>query len=154
MRHPGDLLRVAAVLLAAVLLVVGCGGDAATEETDAPSAPARATVTTVTPSEIAPRAASGEVLLVDVREDPEWAAGRAPDAIHVPLAQLEAELAALRARAAGRPMAFICRSGRRGAQAAQVAVDAGVADVINVDGGMGAWVAAGLPIVPEGGTVV
>jgi rhodanese-related sulfurtransferase len=153
MRHPEDVLRLAAILLAAVLLVAGCGGDAATE-TDAPSAPARAAATTVTPSAIAPRAASGEVLLVDVREDPEWAAGRAPDAIHVPLAQVEAELPALRVKAAGRPIAFICRSGRRSAQAAQIAADAGVAGVINVDGGMGAWVDAGLPLVPEGGTVV
>jgi rhodanese-related sulfurtransferase len=61
---------------------------------------------------------------------------------------------ALRVKAAGRPIAFICRSGRRSAQAAQIAADAGVAGVINVDGGMGAWADAGLPLVPEGGTVV
>ncbi len=147
---------VVAVLLAAALFLAGCGDDASTAQTDAPPAAERATAgfTTTTPAAIAPRAASGEVLLVDVREDAEWAAGRAPDAVHVPLADVPRELDALRARADGRPIAFICRTGRRSAQAAKLAVDAGVPQVINVSGGMGAWVAAGLPLVPQDGTVV
>jgi len=147
----------AAVLLAAVLLAAGCGSDAATGEADRPAAAAPASAagfTTVTPAAIAPRAASGEVLLVDVREDAEWDAGRAPDAVHVPLSEVGRELAALRERAAGRPIAFICRTGRRSAQAFRLAADAGVADVINVSGGMGAWAAAGLPLVPEGGQII
>ena len=90
---------------------------------------------------------------MDVREDGEWAAGRARDAIHVPLAGVERELSRLRARAAGRPIAFVCRTGRRSAQAAHLAVDAGIAEVINVDGGMSAWAAAGLPLIPAGGRV-
>jgi len=155
-RHPSGMPLVA-LLLAAVLLAAGCGGDPATGEADRPAAPARAAApgfATVTPAAIAPRAAAGEVLLVDVREDAEWDAGRAPDAVHVPLADVPRELPALRERADGRPIAFICRTGRRSAQAAQAAVDAGVPEVINVSGGMGAWVSAGLPLVPRGGTVV
>lgn len=150
------MLPLAAVLLAAALLVAGCGDDATTTQKEPRPAAAREAsgVATTTPAAIAPRAASGEVLLVDVREDGEWAAGRAPDAVHVPLAEVGRELGALRARADGRPIAFICRTGRRSAQAAKLAVDAGVPQVINVSGGMGAWVAAGLPLVPEDGTVV
>lgn len=145
----------------AAAVATGCGddgtpGDGRTADAPARSAPAQTAATavaTVTPSAIAPRAASGEVLLVDVREDEEWAAGRSGDAVHVPLARVERDIGALREQAAGRPIAFICRTGRRSAQAARIAVEAGVREVINVRGGMSAWVAAGLPLVPEDGTV-
>ena len=73
-----------------------------------------------------------------------------PKATFTPLAR---ELPRLRARAAGRPIAFICRTGRRSAEAVRLAADAGIAEVVNVDGGMSAWAAAGLPLVPAGGRV-
>ena len=44
----------------------------------------------------------------------------------------------------------MCRSGKRSGQAAQVLSAAGV-DVRNLDGGMAAWAAAGLPVVRENG---
>jgi rhodanese-related sulfurtransferase len=148
------MLPVIALLVAAVGLAAGCSEEA-TKRADGPSAPTRTTAssTTSTPAAIAPRAATGEVLLVDVREDGEWEAGRAPGAVHVPLGDVERELPRLRARAAGRPIAFICRTGRRSAEAVRLAADAGIAEVVNVDGGMSAWAAAGLPLVPAGGRV-
>ena len=139
--------------------LLACGEDD-TSTADRPAATtaetqtAAAEFTTVTPAAIAPRAAAGEVLLVDVREDSEWDAGRAPDAIHVPLAEIPGALKRLETQADGKPIAFICRSGNRSGQASQAAVDAGLQDIINVSGGMGEWVAAGLPLVPEDGTVL
>ncbi len=90
---------------------------------------------------------------MDVREDGEWAAGRAPGAVHVPLAQLEGRLGELDRRRGERAIAFVCRTDRRSAQAARLAVEAGLDDVLDVRGGMGAWARAGLPLEPRGGRV-
>jgi rhodanese-related sulfurtransferase len=136
----------------ALMLALGLTGCMGGDSSDRNAPPAR--VTQTTPAEIAPRVETGEVLLVDVREDEEWVAGRARDAMHVPLATVGAQLEQIRRTAAGRPVAFICRSGRRSAEAAQVAVEAGMTEVLNVDGGMGAWVGAGLPIQPRKGRVL
>ena len=48
--------------------------------------------------------------LVDVREQQEWDLGHAPDAIHIPLAQVESRLGEL---PASRPLVIVCRSGAR-----------------------------------------
>ena len=83
------------------------------------------------------------VVLVDVREDSEWAEGHAPGAHHQPLGQLDP---------AHLPEAdtvfVICRSGNRSARATRVLVRAGL-DARNVEGGMSAWSDAGLPVVTE-----
>ena len=83
---------------------------------------------------------AGAVLL-DVREDDEWAEAHAPDAVHIPMGRLT-----LDTLPAGRPVYCICRSGNRSGRVAAVLVEAGV-DARNVDGGMQAWVTAGLPVV-------
>jgi rhodanese-related sulfurtransferase len=152
-------LLVAAVAALSLLGAAGCGGDdsaTATQATTGVEAPAAAAATfeTVAVTAVAPRVDAGDVLLVDVREDGEWVAGHAPKAIHVPLGDVAERLGEIEKAAAGRPVAFICRSGNRSAQAAQIAVDGGLRNVINVDGGMGAWVSAGLPLDPSDGTVV
>ncbi|MEU5950918.1 rhodanese-like domain-containing protein [Streptomyces sp. NPDC047525] len=45
------------------------------------------------------------------------------------------------------PLAFICRTGRRGTQAAAQAVGLGRSAVFSLAGGIEAWEAAGLPVV-------
>lgn len=90
--------------------------------------------------------AEGAVLL-DVREDFEWAEGHAPDAVHIPLRQLHARAEEIPAH---RPVLVICRSGRRSADAAaQLAGPLGsdLGRVANVEGGMVAWERAGFPVV-------
>lgn len=129
--------------LAVSLFLGGCGDDGA-----APAAAAVAPAAgfeTVSIAEIAPRVQAGEVLLVDVREDDEWVAGHAPTAVHIPLATVGDRLGEIAESADGRPVAFICRTGNRSAQASRVATDGGLGSVINVDGGMDAWGRAGLP---------
>ncbi len=88
---------------------------------------------------------AGHALLLDVREDEEWAAGRAPGAEHVPLGSLQPGEVPT-----GRPVLALCRSGNRSGKAAQALAAAGV-DVRNVTGGMKAWAAAGLPVVTAAG---
>ncbi|MER6114764.1 rhodanese-like domain-containing protein [Streptomyces sp. NPDC001743] len=90
-----------------------------------------------------------EAVLLDVREKPEWKAGHAPDAVHVPLTGLVAG-AAVPVSARGRTLVVICRSGHRSQQAAKLLVERGV-DAVDVKGGMNAWAAAGYPVVSERG---
>ena len=86
-------------------------------------------------------------ILVDVREPAEWAAGHAEGARHIPLAQLGQ---GQRELPVGRPVITVCRSGARSARAATLLAEQG-RDASNLDGGMRAWAAAGLPVVTEGG---
>lgn len=82
-------------------------------------------------------------LLLDVRESFEWTEGHAPGAHHLPLGQLDPT-----ALPSGTPIFVICRSGNRSGRATEALVCAGL-DARNVEGGMIAWTAAGLPIVHD-----
>ncbi|GAC1434349.1 MAG: hypothetical protein NVSMB51_01300 [Solirubrobacteraceae bacterium] len=84
---------------------------------------------------------AGQLTIVDVRGDAEFAQGHIPGAMHIPLGQLRQRLREVRS---DRPIAFVCRSGHRSALAARNAARHRP-DVSNIDGGMSAWVAAGLP---------
>lgn len=88
----------------------------------------------------------GSVLL-DVREDHEFTAGHAPEAVHVPLS-------AFQERTAEVPDAdelyVICRSGGRSAQVAAHLNNQG-RSAVNVSGGMQQWEALGRPMTSDSG---
>ena len=86
-----------------------------------------------------------EALLLDVREHEEWAAGRAPGAVHVPMSTLRQDTVPRDQR-----VLVVCRVGGRSAAVA-AALDQLGYDVANVSGGMLTWSAAGLPVVRDGG---
>ncbi|MER5478436.1 rhodanese-like domain-containing protein [Streptomyces sp. NPDC002734] len=94
--------------------------------------------------------ADGDFLL-DVREDDEWQAGHAAGALHIPMSEFVARYGELTEAAPqdGR-VNVICRSGGRSAQVTMYLVQQGL-DAANVDGGMGAWAAAGRPVVDDEG---
>jgi rhodanese-related sulfurtransferase len=100
----------------------------------------------VGPAEAAQLAETRSVLLLDVREETEWDSGHAPQAVHVPLGDLDASTVPH-----DRPVIAVCRSGNRSRHAAQSLLAAGV-DVRNLAGGMTAWAAAGLPVVRADGS--
>jgi rhodanese-related sulfurtransferase len=81
-------------------------------------------------------------LLLDVREDDEWAAGHAEQAVHIPLSQLNARTGEL---PTDRTIVCVCHVGGRSAMVTAALNRAGWA-ALNLDGGMNAWAAAGLPI--------
>jgi len=89
-----------------------------------------------------------EAFLVDVREDDEWTAGHAPDAVHVRLGDLGARAAEL---PRDREVYVICRTGARSAYAAQMLAGAGW-NAVNVADGMAGWAVAGRPMVSEDGS--
>lgn len=82
-------------------------------------------------------------LVVDVREYPEYAAGRVPGSKLMPLGQVEQRATELER---GRPVYLICRTGRRSAEAQQMLCALGFAETVNVAGGITAWQAANLPV--------
>lgn len=87
--------------------------------------------------------------LLDVREDEEWQAGHAPDALHIPMSEFVARYGQLTEAAPrdGR-VNVICRSGGRSAQVTMYLVQQGI-DAVNVAGGMEAWAVAGRPVVDD-----
>lgn len=90
-----------------------------------------------------------DAVVVDVREDNEWHAGHAPNAIHVPMGTVPDNLDALPDTDEAVPV--ICRSGGRSERVVQWLVQQGF-DVVNVDGGMRAWAAAGKAMTSEDGS--
>jgi rhodanese-related sulfurtransferase len=99
----------------------------------------------VDPTEARRRVEAGEAVLVDVREDGEWAAGHAPDSLHRPLGGLDP------AEFAGRSVITTCRGGGRGSRAADALSEAGV-DAVNLGGGLSAWSDAGGSLVRDDGS--
>ncbi|GAA1747162.1 rhodanese-like domain-containing protein [Nostocoides vanveenii] len=86
--------------------------------------------------------------ILDVRENDEWAAGRAPGAVHIPMTELLARLGDLPDTD---PVFVICRSGGRSARVVAWLEGNGF-DAVNVAGGTLAWAAAGKPLVGDGDT--
>jgi len=87
------------------------------------------------------------VFLVDVREDDEWTAGHAPDALHLRLGDIETRAQEL---PRDQELYLICRGGARSAYAAQVLASQGW-QTINVADGMTGWAVAGRPMVSDTG---
>lgn len=77
--------------------------------------------------------------LIDVRERSEWKAGHAPQAIHVPLAEIDRAVPRLRPDV---PVVLMCASGMRSRTAARHLRGRGF-QATSLAGGIGAWQAAG-----------
>ncbi|WP_137988280.1 rhodanese-like domain-containing protein [Streptomyces vilmorinianum] len=93
-----------------------------------------------------------DALVLDVREDNEWAAGHVKDAVHVPMSDFVARFGEVTEAVAEGGRAYVmCRVGGRSAQVTQYLVQQGI-DAVNVDGGMLAWDGAGRPVVTDDGT--
>ncbi|MFH8472258.1 rhodanese-like domain-containing protein [Streptomyces sp. NPDC018000] len=90
-------------------------------------------------------------LVLDVRENNEWAAGHVEDALHIPMSDFVARLGEITEAAEdGRRVHVMCRVGGRSAQVTQYLVQQGI-DAVNIDGGMLAWDGAGRPMVTDNG---
>lgn len=85
-------------------------------------------------------------LVLDVRDDQDFAAGHIADARHIPAAQLEARLGELR-RYKDRPLIVNCQGGVRSAKACDVLRKHEFSKVYNLQGGLNAWTQAKLPVV-------
>jgi hydroxyacylglutathione hydrolase len=87
-----------------------------------------------------------ELILIDVRGDSEWHESHIEQAQRCFLAKLPEKLKEYEGDCS---LAFQCRTGGRSAIAASLAKAAGVSRVINMQGGIDAWMAAGLPVAKD-----
>jgi len=85
-----------------------------------------------------------DALVLDVREQSEWADGHITKAKHIPLGQLKDRLSDLE-KFKNKPIVAVCRSGNRSGNACGILKKAGFDNVHNLAGGMMAWQQAGLP---------
>jgi rhodanese-related sulfurtransferase len=91
------------------------------------------------------RAAGEPHVLLDVREDNEWAAGHAAGAMHLGKGIIERDIEAQVPDKSTR-LVLYCGGGYRSALAADNLQKMGYTDAISLDGGWKAWQQAGLPV--------
>src|SRR5919205_3118140 len=103
----------------------------------------------LSPDRVAELLREDAIQLVDVREPYEREAGHVAGSRHVPLAELTSAAPTIDP---SQPVVFVCRVGARSSMAAWSFARAGY-DAHNLEGGMIAWLGAGLPLEPEGGRV-
>lgn len=97
----------------------------------------------VTAGELAAMLRNGSVLVVDVREPDEFAAGHIPGAMNLPLSRFDA---AQLPKAGGKTLVLNCLGGKRSAMALSRCAAAEAKVDTHLAGGFGAWQAAGLPV--------
>lgn len=123
-------------LLALVALLAACGGDKKATYKNVGVEDAFQSYTS-----------SNAAVMVDVRQPEEWAAlGHPANAKLIPLPDLK-QRAPDELSKSGR-IYVICNSGNRSREASQILIDLGYKNVYNVEGGIQAWLSAGLPVVP------
>ncbi len=106
---------------------------------------AKSRVRECTVDDVKARVAAGEkFVLVDVREDGEYAAGHAAGAVHLGKGVIERDIEA-KVPDPNTPLVLYCGGGFRSALAADALQKMGYTNVISMDGGWAAWVRAGLP---------
>jgi rhodanese-related sulfurtransferase len=95
----------------------------------------------LTPHEVKERFEVNDVVIVDVRTPVEYAFEHIPGAMLFPLASFNPAKLPVQT---GKPIVFHCGTGKRSTAAAAKCIAAGIAEVIHIDGGLGAWKSAGL----------
>jgi rhodanese-related sulfurtransferase len=122
------------VLLA--LVIAACGGSDKT------------TYTTLTPQKAYDQLGkSTDAVIVDVRNPDEWMTTGIPvGAALIPLPEFEQR--APQELPKDKPIYVICNSGNRSRTASGILIKDGYKKVYNIDGGIQAWLRAGLPVEP------
>lgn len=99
--------------------------------------------------EVKKRLDTGEAfILIDVREESEWAKGHLPGAVHLSKGVIERDIENA-GPAKTTPLVLYCGGGFRSALAADNLQKMGYTDVISMDGGWRGWTQAGLPTVKD-----
>jgi hydroxyacylglutathione hydrolase len=102
-------------------------------------------ITTFTPAELREvlRERGSACVLVDVREDNEWAGGHIPGAIHAPLSRFSEAAAKL---PKDKPVIFYCQGGVRSKRALDLSKDCGLKAEGHLGGGIAAWRSFDFPV--------
>lgn len=95
----------------------------------------------ITPQDAVAAVDAGTAVIIDVRAQDEWDAGRIPGSTHIPMSELSARAGEL---PGDREVVFSCLSGARSLMAAQAFQASGL-PAKSLAGGAIAWTAAQLP---------
>ena len=118
-------------------------------------AEAQAMIPRVSPEGAAAMQASGEAVLVDIRDVRELAkTGKIADAVHAPRGMIEfwADPQSPYHKeifATDKKLILVCASGWRSALAAKTLIEMGMDNVHDLEGGFGAWAKSGQPVITE-----
>jgi len=85
-------------------------------------------------------------LVLDVRDEAEYAAGHITDARNIPFAALDARIQEL-GKFKDKPILVNCQAGMRSGKAVSILQKHGFSKVYNLQGGLNAWQQAKLPVV-------
>ncbi|MFY9585040.1 MAG: rhodanese-like domain-containing protein, partial [Candidatus Acidiferrales bacterium] len=89
--------------------------------------------------------AGEKIIVVDVREESEWARGHLPGAIHLGKGIIERDIEQ-RIPDRSAPLVLYCGGGFRSALAADNLQKMGYTNVLSMDGGWRGWTEAGFPV--------
>ena len=92
--------------------------------------------------------AGEKIILVDVREESEWARGHIPNAIHLGKGIIERDIEKAIPEK-GATVVLYCGGGFRSALAADNLQKMGYSNVISMDGGWREWTQAGFPTIRD-----
>jgi rhodanese-related sulfurtransferase len=110
---------------------------------------AKARVKEIDYLEVKKRLDDGEkMILVDTREDSEWAVGHIPGAIHLGKGIIERDIE-VAIPDPNAPIVLYCGGGFRSALAAENLQKMGYKNVLSMDGGWRGWTGAGFPVARE-----
>lgn len=132
------------LLLVLIIALAGCGGAPAAQP-----APAQAAIEVsnlpvdLNAQTVDSLRSRDDVVVLDVREDYEYAEGHIPGAVLVPLGQIPNRLAEI---PKDKTVLVVCRSGNRSNQATQFLRQQGFDNVHNMTGGMIDWAASGYQV--------
>lgn len=105
-------------------------------------------VANVSPNEAVLLMNRSNAIVLDVRDDAEFAAGHITDAKHIPLAKLAVRIKDLE-KFKGKPILVHCQGGVRSSKACDILRKNEFTKLHNLQGGLNAWVAAKLPVVKD-----
>lgn len=92
--------------------------------------------------------AGEKMILVDTREDSEWARGHVPGAIHLSKGVIERDIEKT-VPDKNAPLVLYCGGGFRSALAADNLQKMGYKNVISMDGGWRGWTESGFPVAQD-----
>lgn len=106
-------------------------------------------VPNLTPAEAVTLINRSNALVLDVRDDAEFAAGHIANATHIPLAQMAARINEIK-KYQNKPILVNCQRGGRSAKVCSLLREAEFTQVYNLQGGLVAWQEAKLPVIKGG----
>lgn len=105
-------------------------------------------VANVSPNEAVLLMNRSNAIVLDVRDDAEFAAGHITDARHIPLAKLAERIKELE-KFKDKPILVHCQGGVRSSKACDILRKNEFTKLHNLQGGLNAWIAAKLPVVKD-----